>query len=386
MKHRAICSALISFVLLNASLAAADVWAINGLWNSTVHIYKNGKIAVGELPIPGIARDLAITGDGAYLYISYSDLGCGRDSCLGEGLVVFDLKTRQNVLQINDITNPGRLVIDDTNSALYILSGGDFPNSIGASIYKFDISKLASGERANQLAGTEWIWPSTTIAAHNGNVAFTPHITSPGANYWEYVYCGPALWIEGYLNGCSRAGLPNLFGPPEPFVVTPTDVIIASDQKSMLLSMDAKIPSLPTVDYPDNCDPDGANCWLHDVNVAVLNLEGSFNALRGFAFGATGVSRMASTGTRFYAITGDDGFVYSMDIDGTTYPPLQIGGHLKAIAYGYDGIVYVSESDSGMLYPIRLGKTPRHDRVGKGYVMPSGFSSLKAIVTAPPPK
>ena len=92
MKHRIVSSALILLFLCVgvATVVAevADIWVIStDGQNNTRHIYKNGKIGINELPVPGIARDLAITKDGAYLYISFSDLGCGRSECLGVALL-----------------------------------------------------------------------------------------------------------------------------------------------------------------------------------------------------------------------------------------------------------------------------------------------------------
>lgn len=202
---------ILLFVCVGATTLVAevaDIWVIStDGQNSTRHIYKNGKIGVDELPVPGIARDLAITKDGAYLYVIFSDLGCGRTECNGEGLVAFDLRTKQNVFQINDIPNPATLVINETDSILYMTSGDG--------LRKYDISTLPWGGRANVLMGQISYWPSPSIDIHGEGIAFTSFITWTGGAYWGFMYCDPEdmFWVTGAQSPpCVNedAGLPNI--------------------------------------------------------------------------------------------------------------------------------------------------------------------------------
>jgi len=296
-------------------------------------------------------------------------------------LAVFDLKTKQNVLQLNDIPTPSRLLIDETDSILYMLSGASI-------LQKYDISKLPTGGRANLLVSSINLYPTSVITTLGGYIAYSSH--NGNLTYWGYDYCkdDDNFWSTAMPNSQScvntGGGLPNDFS----FPLVPTDIMIAPDQQAMLLSFSAKMPFLPTVNFPDNCNDVMTTCWVMDANVAAFDVVkvpdpyyGWLSATMGFSFGSAGVSRLVSVGPRFYAI--NDAFLYSGDFSGTTYPPLQIGGHLTGMTYGYDGKLYVSEGDSGMVYPITLGKTPSHDRIEKGYKMPPRFSP-GTLVVAPP--
>ena len=368
MKHRAVLSILILlFLCATSTVAAADIWAIsrNGE-NGTVHISKNGKVSLGPA-IPGIARDLALTKDGTYLYVTFSDLGCGRPTCNGEGIAVIDTKLESVVAQIGPIKDPRRMAIDETDSILYVLSGDG--------IQKYDISPLPTGGRSNQRTGWNDIsQPTDTsgIDTRQGDLA----IASFFQTYWAIHYCGDALWVDG-LSSCIGIGLPAV-SDPNWLGYRINDVMISPDRQSVFGAL-----STPGTTFQFNPERTG-NLMAFDVRGNPYGLVTTV-----MLFGSAGVFRLANVGTRFYATTDNDGMLYCGDFTGATYPPRPLGIRLTGMVYGYDGKLYVADGDGGVIYPITLGGAPARDRVGKGYVMPvthsdGGRFQPGAIAVGPP--